>query len=220
MKKFIALILMIYICATLAFSFSSCEYEKEEEEGTTTETEELKELADPALISEIPQNTTKEEIEKILGTYPLETKTAGGPLYMYRFTDGQVAYFGYPNESFRLDKAVDPKSINSLEDRMTYDEVTKILGAEGVHTTNYYWGYEYCLTDGRILFISYDNDKTLVSMSILSDIEDHTVEMPSYTFKNMDDLKQHLLTIYYDEKTVAIPKLVSDDYEHLAIVCI
>ena len=214
MKKIIALILIICLCTASILLFSSCE-DKKEQKGTATETKELKEFADPALISKVLKYTTKENIEKILGAYPVETNTVGGPLYIYRFTDGQVAYFGYPDESISLDKSVDPKRIDDLDNRMTYDEVTEILGATGVHTTNYYWGYKYCLTDGRILFISYSDDKTLESMSILSDVEEHTVKMPSYTFKNMDDLKQHLLTIYYDEKTVAVPKLVSDDYELL-----
>ena len=64
MKKIIALILMICICATLAFSFSSCG-DKKEDEGIATE-EGTKEFVSENLIKKVRLLKTREEVHNFL----------------------------------------------------------------------------------------------------------------------------------------------------------
>ena len=166
MKKLLIFILIICICFNVIL-LSSCKNSAENSEQETeaeTEKAELKEFADPALISEIKKGMTKEELENILGAYSVEIKGnfAG---YAYRFTDGSVAYVSFwgqvvanPKEAqisgFQIGRSIDPAFAESIKVGDTTTDISDLFGEESVKLTNMYGNNGYILTDGRVLKVS------------------------------------------------------------------
>ncbi len=224
MKKFIALILIICICATLALSFSSCEHEEEQEKSSTTEETELRELADPALINRIKGRMTRESISKLLGAKSI--KYDGGRADVYRFTDGRAAYLEYYNNDdetlmhIKVEKMVELALIDQIKEGYTYDKITEIFGGiKGTKTTSRYWGlYRYVLSDGRLLYIDYDEPAFATSIYIVSENGERTYPyfpmQERYSFDSLEEIKQHLITNYKNKVAeIAIPNIVSDEYK-------
>ena len=129
----------------------------EQETEVQTEKAELKEFADPALISKIKEGMSKKELENLLGAYPIETPDEkANKYYVYRFTDGRIVYVTFGDNkgdsiaSFKIDYAIDPALADSIKIGDTSTYMFEVFGSEGVRLTNHYGNYTYILADGRI----------------------------------------------------------------------
>ena len=166
MKRNIVYILTLIFCIILILLLSSCnEQNFFQETAAQTEKAELKEFADPALISEIKEGMTKEELENLLGAYSVEIRGNFTHYYAYRFTDGSVAYVTFrdyvvtnPKEAqiidFQIGRSIDPAFAESVKVGDTTTDISELFGEEGVMLTNMYGNNGYILTDGRVLEVS------------------------------------------------------------------
>jgi outer membrane protein assembly factor BamE (lipoprotein component of BamABCDE complex) len=160
---------------------SSCKKSAENSEQETeaqTEKAELKEFADPALISKIKEGMSKKELENLLGAYPIETpEQKAMKYYVYRFTDGRIVYVTFGDNkggsitsaSFKIDYAIDPALADSIKIGDTATYMFEVFGSEGVRLTNHYGNYTYILADGRIF-------TAICSLESLEDRVDYVIE--------------------------------------------
>ena len=223
MKKILILLFLIYLCASSVFALSSCTDENEED---MTEKVELKEFADAELVDQINEDMTREDVHKLLDVEPFTYETNyGGPAEVYRLTDGCAAYINYYNKTDKVmyitvKKMIDPALIDKIKEGYPYNRITEIFGGiDGIIITSSGLGPQlYILNDGRLLHINYDTCDFATSITIISENGErillYTPEQERYNFDNIDGFKQHLISTYKDkEAKIAIPKLVTDEYE-------
>lgn len=233
MKKIIALILIICICATLAFSFSSCG-DKKEDEGIATE-EGTKEFVSENLIKKVRLLKTREEVHNFLNAEFFRHNTKYGRFELYKISDKRMASVSYSEEkkdptgmsdtvsSVEIVDTVDVALIDQIKEGYNYDKITEIFGGiKGERKTSRYWGiYRYVLSDGRLLYIDYDEPAFVTEVYIIEENGEATYIIGTppkepIIFEDLDSFKQYLLTTYKGkETTIPVPKLVSNEYKHL-----
>lgn len=230
MKKFVALILMICLCATLALSFSSCG-DKKEDEGIATE-EGTKEFVSEGLIKKVRTLKTRAQVHDFLNAEFFRHNTKYGRFELYKISDKRMASVSYSEEkkdptgmsdtvsSVEIVDTVDVALIDQIKEGYTYDKITEIFGGiKGEMKTSRYWGlYRYILNDGRLLYIDYDGQAFATSIYIENEngerIYPYLPQQESYSSKNADEFRQYLIDNYKDKASkIAVPVLVSDEFK-------
>ena len=223
MKRFLALILALCTCVAVLSSCASCADEDENERvEVPTAPTEPKEFADAKLASKIKEGMTREEIRKLLKVDPIKYDRAD----VYLFDDGRAAYIEYYHNdkenlmNIKIEETLDPALLDQIKRGYSYDKITEIFGGvKGDMTTSIYWGlYRYVLNDGRLLYINYDGRKFATSISTKNgngeEVELYPGDIKAFTCDNMEEFKQQLVKNYSGEETkIAIPRLVSNEYE-------
>ena len=228
MKRFLALLLVLCVCVAVLSSCASCAscascnfdlFEPLEETEVPTAP---KEFADAKLASKIKEGMTREEIRKLLKVDPIKYDRAD----VYLFDDGRAAYIEYYHNdkenlmNIKIEETLDPALLDQIKRGYSYDKITEIFGGvKGDMTTSIYWGlYRYVLNDGRLLYINYDGRKFATSISTKNgngeEVELYPGDIKAFTCDNMEEFKQQLVKNYSGEETkIAIPRLVSNEYE-------
>lgn len=220
MKRFLALILVLCMCTAVLSSCASCADEDENEKVEVPTAP--KKFADAKLASKIKEGMTREEIRKLLKVDPIKYDRAD----VYLFDDGRAAYIEYSHadketlRNIKIEEALDPALLDQIKRGYSYDKITEIFGGvKGDMTTSIYWGlYRYVLNDGRLLYINYDGRKFATSISTKNgngeEVELYPGDIKAFTCDNMEEFKQQLVKNYSGEETkIAIPRLVSNEYE-------
>ena len=220
MKRFLALILALCTCVAVLSSCASCADEDENEKVEVPTAP--KKFADAKLASKVGAGMTRKEIRELLKVDPIKYDRAD----VYLFDDGRAAYIEYYHNdkenlmNIKIEETLDPALLDQIKRGYSYDKITEIFGGvKGDMTTSIYWGlYRYVLNDGRLLYINYDGRKFATSISTKNgngeEVELYPGDIKAFTCDNMEEFKQQLVKNYSGEETkIAVPKLVSNEYE-------
>ena len=220
MKRLLALILALCTCVAVLSSCASCADEDENEKVEVPTAP--KKFADAKLASKVGAGMTRKEIRELLKVDPIKYDRAD----VYLFDDGRAAYIEYYHNdkenlmNIKIEETLDPALLDQIKRGYSYDKITEIFGGvKGDMTTSIYWGlYRYVLNDGRLLYVNYDERKFATSIYTKDgggetiDIYPNTIK--AFTCDNMEEFKQQLVKNYSGEETkIAIPRLVSNEYE-------
>ena len=223
MKRFLALILVLFTCAAMVFLFASCDDEKDKGNTEAPTAAPLPEgVADAALIDEIKKGMTREQIRSLLGVDPIKYDDEYDRADVYIFSGGRAGYIDYHNDdtvkNITVEDMVDPSQIDQIKIGDFYKAITDIFGVDGTNTVSVYLGvFRYVLDDGRLLYIYYDERKLACSISIEGANGEVTYPYPpsaeTFICDDMDEFRQLLINNYDGEETkIALPKLLSDEY--------